>query len=92
MHWARIIDVPLQRDANGEPVLRFELGSVRFTRNSSAERLDAVHMAVADVERVMAGARAAGCAREGVGPDRGFVLGGVRFVPRAPVTLRDDGA
>ena len=82
-HWARIIDAPLQRDANGEAVLRFDLGSVRFTRaRDSAERLDALHVDVDDAERVMAAARAAGCGTEGAGPDRGFVLGGVRLVPR----------
>lgn len=81
-HWARIIDVPLQHDLRGEPTLRFELGSVRFTRSpdGAAERLDALHIDVDDAERVATAARAAGCAIEAAGPDSGFVLGGVRFV------------
>jgi hypothetical protein len=89
-HWARIIDAPLQRHANGEPTLRFELGSVRFTRTreGSAERLDALHLDVGNAERVMAAARAAGCATEGAALDRGFVLGGVRFVPRTQAAQR----
>lgn len=82
-HWARIIDVPLQRDAQGDPVLRFDLGAVRFVaaRDGSLERLDALHIDVDDAERVIGAARTAGCATEDAGCERGFVLAGVRFVP-----------
>jgi hypothetical protein len=82
-HWARIFDVPLQRDAQGAAVLRFELGAVRFVpaRDGHAERLDALHIDAADAEQVLGAARAAGCASEDAGTERGFVLGGVRFVP-----------
>lgn len=93
-HWARIIDVPLQRDANSEAALRFDLGSVRFmrARDGTAERLDALHVDVGDAEGVMAAARTAGCTLEGAGPDRGFVLGGVRFVPHTQAVQRTAGA
>jgi hypothetical protein len=82
-HWARLIDVPLQRTAQGDPGLRFELGGARFVqaRNGTAERLDALHIDVADAEGVLSAAHAAGCAAEDAGPERGFVLAGVRFVP-----------
>ena len=87
-HWARIIDVPLQRDANGDAGLHFDLGGVRFTRapDGTAERLDALHVDVDDAQRVMAAARAVGCSTEGAGVDQGFVLAGVRFVPHTRVT------
>ena len=82
-HWARIIDVPVARNAQREPLLRFDLGSVRFVRVAagSPERLDAVHIDVGDAAGVRANARAAGCAFEGDADTRGFVLAGVRFVP-----------
>lgn len=85
-HWARIIDVPVGRNAQSEPRLRFDLGSVRFVRAPAGapERLDAVHIDVGDTERVCANARAAGCTFEGDADARGFVLAGVRFVPRPP--------
>jgi hypothetical protein len=78
-HWARIIDVPLERDAEQCPTLRFELGAVRFVAApvGTPERLDALHIAVADVPRTIAAAREQGCAAEGAG----FVLCGVRMVP-----------
>ena len=77
-HWARIIDAPLTRGAHGEPMLCFELGGVRFVSAppGSAERLDALHLDVADAERCRTAARAIGCAPEG----EGFVLAGVRMV------------
>ena len=82
-HWARIIDTPLGRSARGEPLLRFDLGSVQFGRASdgTAERLDALHVDVDDAARVIAAARAAGCQTEDAGQERGFLLAGVRFVP-----------
>src|SRR5262245_30115206 len=82
-HWARIIDVPLARGPDGEPTLRFELGSVRFgaAADDGPERLDALHVEVPDPGHTLAAARAAGCQPEGMGADAGFVLAGVRFVP-----------
>ena len=84
-HWARIIDLPVTCNAQHEPTLRFELGAARFVSvpTGSAERLDALHIEVADAERTCAAARALGCASEGQGADRGFVLAGVRWVPRS---------
>jgi len=83
-HWARIIDVPLERDADQRPRLRFELGAVRFVTAPAGapERLDALHIAVADAPRTLAAARAQGCAVE----DDGFVLAGVRMVPHTATT------
>jgi len=83
-HWARIIDVPPGRNAAGEPTLSFDLGGVRFVRSAegSPERLEALHVAVADAQAVHAAAARAGCPAEGEGAERGFVLAGVRFVPR----------
>jgi len=82
-HWARIIHAPLTCSAHGEPTLRFELGGVRFVSAppGGAERLDALHIDVADAERCCAAARALGCAPEGEGAAAGFVLAGVRFIP-----------
>jgi hypothetical protein len=84
-HWARIIDLPVTRNAQHEPTLLFELGAVRFVSvpAGSAERLDALHIEVADAERTCAAARALGCASEGQDADRGFVLAGVRWVPHS---------
>jgi hypothetical protein len=83
-HWARIIDVPLARSERGEPLLRFDLGAVRFVRAAAGapERLEALHLDVADAQRVLAAAQTAGCALEGDGDARGFVLAGVRIVPQ----------
>jgi hypothetical protein len=89
-HWARIIDMPLAHDGHGDPMLRFELGSARFLRanNGTDERLDALHIDVDDAARVMAAALGAGCAAEGTGPERGFVLAGVRWVPHTHALIR----
>lgn len=86
-HWSRIIDSPLRSGDDGAPTLRFELGSVRFVvaPPGSAERLDALHIEVADAGRVRAAAADAGCPSEGVAPDNGFVLAGVRIVPHTRV-------
>ena len=84
-HWARLIDVPLRADAEGRPVLHFDLGAARFVRagngtaHPAAERLSALDVAVADPAAVRAAALREGLAAEG----DGFVLCGVRFVPRA---------
>jgi hypothetical protein len=84
-HWARIIDLPVTRNAQHEPTLRFELGAARFVSvpAGNAERLDALHIEVADAESIRAAARALGCTAEGQGGDSGFVLAGVRWVPHA---------
>jgi len=84
-HWARIIDVPLTHGIHGEPWLRFELGAARFVpAPAGPERIEAVHLAVTDVERALVAAQARGCPLEGVDPERGFVLAGVRWVLHAP--------
>ena len=84
-HWARIIDAPLVRDAGNEPLLRFELGRIRFRRatDGTAERLDALHVDVDDPARVAAAAQHAGCVAEVAHGERGFLLAGVRFVLHA---------
>jgi Glyoxalase-like domain len=82
-HWSRIIDAPLLRGADGAPLLRFDLGEVRFVHAAgAAECLQALHIAVTDPAAVWAAAIDAGCVTEGEGADRGFVLAGVRFVPQ----------
>jgi hypothetical protein len=83
-HWARIIDVPLTHNASGDPTLRFDLGGVRFVSApaGSAERLAALHIDVADAARTCAAARARGYALEDDGGGAGFVLAGVRCIPR----------
>jgi hypothetical protein len=82
-HWARIIDVPLQRE-RGAPALRFDLGAVRFlpAPEGVSERLDALHLEVGDAARVLDAARSRGCPIEDHAGETGFVLAGVRFVPR----------
>ena len=82
-HWSRIIDTPIVRNSRGEAALRFELGGVRFVPvpPGSPERLDALHIEVADATAACAAARTLGCPFEGHGPDAGFVLAGVRWVP-----------
>jgi hypothetical protein len=84
-HWARLIDAPVARDTQGDPALRFELGAVRFVSApaGSAERLDAVHIEVADAARTCAAARARGYAVDDHGTAAGFVLAGVRLVPQS---------
>jgi hypothetical protein len=85
-HWARIIDVPLQRGADGQQALQFELGAVRFVRapDGTPERLDALHLDVGDPARVLAAARMHGCPVDEPGGAPGFMLAGVRIVPHAP--------
>jgi hypothetical protein len=82
-HWSRIIEAPIVRNAADEPTLRFELGGVRFVSSpaGSPERLDALHIEVADAGRTRAAARRVGCVAEGVGTDAGFLLAGVRMIP-----------
>jgi Glyoxalase-like domain len=82
-HWSRLIEVPVERNLHGEPTLRVELGAIRFVAApaGSAERVDALHIEVADARRSLAVARALGCDTQGPGDDAGFVLAGVRLVP-----------
>jgi hypothetical protein len=84
-HWSRIIESPILHNAQGEATLRFDLGGVRFVPSAagSTERLDTLHIEVADAGRTVAAARALGCVVEGTGDDHGFMLAGVRFVPHA---------
>jgi hypothetical protein len=85
-HWARIIDVPLQRGTDGQQALQFELGAVRFVRapDGTPERLDALHLDVGDPARVLAAARMHGCPVDEPGGAPGFMLAGVRIVPHPP--------
>lgn len=80
-HWGRIADRPVLADTDGRPALRFEQGAVSFVAapTGTPERLSAVHVEVADPRAVLAAAVARGCTLEG----DGFLLCGVRFVPRA---------
>lgn len=84
-HWACIIDTPLVHDADGAPLLHFDIGCARFLHagDGPVERLDALHIDVDDGERVLAAAHSAGCVAERDGPQRGFLLAGVRLVPHA---------
>lgn len=83
-HWARIIDVALERDRLGHPVLRFELGAVRFVVGAAQtpERLVTLHVEVGDPVAVRASAVAEALPSDG----EGFLLSGVRFVPHLPAT------
>jgi hypothetical protein len=89
-HWARLIDRPLQTmpdadptavpgsdPAGRTPVLRFDLGGIRFLPGEH-EALTTLHVAVGRPDEVLAAARACGCVVDGAG----FDLCGVRFVPR----------
>lgn len=76
-HWARIIDVPLQHDPSGAPLLRFELGALRFVP-APAERLQALHVDVPDPAPVLAAAHRLGLP---VDADR-VLLCGVWWQPR----------
>jgi hypothetical protein len=89
-HWARIIDAPLARNARGEPTLQFELGGVRFVRaaTGAVERMDALHIDVADAPQVLAAAQRFGCPADGSGADSGFLLSGVRIVPHTRAVQR----
>jgi hypothetical protein len=89
-HWSRIIETPVARNAQGEPVMRFELGGVRFVRAPAGEpeRFSALHIDVADAPRVLQAAHAWGCALDGTSTDRGFMLAGVRWVPHSPAATR----
>ena len=80
-HWGRIADRSVVADTDGRPALRFEQGAVSFVAapTGTPERLSAVHVEVADPRAVLAAAVARGCTLEG----DGFLLCGVRFVPRA---------
>jgi hypothetical protein len=82
-HWSRIIEAPIARNAAGEATMRFELGGVRFVSAppGSPERLDALHIEVADAGRTLAAARGLGCVSDGAGTDAGFMLAGVRWIP-----------
>jgi hypothetical protein len=93
-HWARLIDQPLQTDprtdpgtdpAGGAPVLRFDLGGIRFLPGEH-EALTTLHVAVGRPDAVRAAAQACGCAVD----DTGFDLCGVRFVPRPLTSLSSD--
>lgn len=81
-HWARLIDLPVGAEAHGHPVLRFDLGAVRFVAvpAGSPERLATLHVAVHDPMAVRARAAAEGLAADQEGD--GFLLCGVRVVPQ----------
>lgn len=72
-HWSRIIEAPLARD-NGDPLLTFEDGAIRFV-GGETECLGAVVIKVADVEKTLS--RAVACGRRMTGDS--FHLGGVNF-------------
>jgi hypothetical protein len=77
VHWARIIDVPIDVDDDDATVLRFDLGGVRFL-SGGPERLAAVHVEVQDPDAALAAARGEGLAMKG----GGFDFCGVRMLPR----------
>ena len=76
-HWSRLVDVPVGLDDGDFPVLRFDVGAGRFVPGA-VERLSALEVEVPDPQATLAAAEAEGLVREG----DGFVLCGVRIVPR----------
>ncbi len=79
-HWARIIDQPLQHQ-EGHPVLRFELGAVRFKQApaGAAEHLSGLEVEVDDPAALLQRGHSLGLTVRGGSVD----LCGVSFVPRA---------
>lgn len=80
-HWSGLCDRPLQRDAQGRPLLAFDLGAATFVDAAAAsdEHLSALQLEVADPAATMAAATRAGCPADGAG----FRLCGVRIDPVA---------
>lgn len=73
-HWAKIIEVPVGRNANGEPELTFVNNTFRFI-NGPKEVLGGLVFKVNDVAKVKAAAAARGYAVEG----NSFHICGVNF-------------
>ncbi|HEX3139522.1 MAG TPA: VOC family protein [Rhizobacter sp.] len=80
-HWARLIDVAVGCDEEQLPALRFDLGAARFVAAPAAapERLSAMQVSVGDPAAVRAAASSLGLPPA----TDGFMLCGVRVVPRA---------
>lgn len=76
-HWSNIIETPLSRD-NGNPLLTFEDGTIRFVQGDT-ECLGAIVIQVTDVAKTLSRAVACGLRVE----DDSFHLGGVYFRVRA---------
>lgn len=72
-HWSKIIETPLTRD-NGDPVLSFEDGTIRFVKGET-ECLGALAVEVTDVANTLSRAVNCGYRVEG----NSFHLGGVNF-------------
>lgn len=83
-HWSRLTEVPVARDADGRPSLRFDLGAASFieTPGGSPERLAALRVDVQDPLAACTAARAAGLPVEGDGVAARFLLCGVWIVPQ----------
>jgi hypothetical protein len=73
-HWGRIIEVPVSKNASGEPELRLPHCSFRFVKGAS-DIMSGLTFRVSDIAKVLAAAKAKGHAVSG----DSFLLGGVAF-------------
>jgi hypothetical protein len=80
-HWSRITELPIARDAKGQPALSSDLGALRFVaaEPGAAERITTLHVAVAAPRSTIAAAASAGLPCD----NTGFTLCGVRIAPCA---------
>jgi hypothetical protein len=75
--WGQIVELPVQRDANGHPSLQLDNATIRFVPDSDGrgEGLGGLDIVAADRPRLLAAAERRGCK---VGDDL-VHIGGVRF-------------
>ncbi len=73
-HWGRIIEMPVSRNANGEPELKLPNCSFAFIKGES-EIMSGLTFRVADITKVLDAAKAKGHAVSG----DSFEIGGVEF-------------
>jgi hypothetical protein len=73
-HWGRIIEVPVSKNASGEPELKLPNCNFRFVKGAS-DIMSGLTFRVSDIAKVLAAAKAKGHAVSG----DSFLLGGVSF-------------
>ena len=73
-HWGRIIEIPVSKNASGEPELKLPNGSFVFVKGDS-DIMSGLTFKVGNVARVLDAAKAKGCASTG----DSFDLCGVTF-------------
>jgi hypothetical protein len=73
-HWGRILELPVAKNASGEPELKLPNCSFAFVKGPS-DIMSGLTFRVADIAAVRDAARAKGCAMSG----DSFLLGGVTF-------------